>query len=61
MQKKFKLFKQKGDRMTFTGTERVINVSSSEDNTELDLLKKEAEELSKKKNMKYEWVESKSL
>lgn len=58
MQKKYKLFKQKGNKMTFTGTERVIDVS---DTTALELLNKEAEDLTKKKQMTYKWVEAPSL
>lgn len=58
MQKKYKLFKQKGNKMTFTGTEKVIDTSNA---TELELLTKEAEDLTKKKQMTYKWVEAPSL
>lgn len=61
MQKKFKLFKQKDNRMVFTGTEKVININPAGENPELELLRKEAQDLSKKKQITYEWVESPTL
>lgn len=47
--------------MKFTGTEKIVTVNADGSSNELDALIKEAEDLSKKKHMKYEWVEAPSL
>lgn len=45
--------------MVFTGTEKILDIASNVNTCEeMQNLEKEAEELTKKKNRKYQWIES---
>ena len=60
MLRKFLLFKEKGEnQMVFTGTEKILDIAPNVNTCEeMQNLEKEAEELTKKKNRRYQWIES---